>query len=221
MKLTLNPCAKCNPTFITISCVSPTTISTYTKLSMIKSCLSKIPILPQHFAHLVCDGLEVPFILQVMTSADPFLKLAPSVWPKETHRKNNSNNLSVCPFSNQLFNCCSYIQHFKHVIQPIVACCFPFFPRSVRLLCVRKGTDSLFGKVMPELHGSDILLALKAHVFEPWLSMDIIDGLQNYYQNQNTCFDMVWYVLDQQHWEVASFLNAYARLPAEWITAGH
>ena len=44
-------------------------------------------------AHLVCDGLEVPFILQVMTSADPLLEfLHLFVKTRKAQKKHETKN---------------------------------------------------------------------------------------------------------------------------------
>ena len=116
MKFALNSCVKCKPTFITVSCALPIVISTkliqivYDEVLSIIRGLSLTTLTtdlkPQHFAHLVCDGLEVPFILQVMTSADPLLEFHLFAHRKniEKNMKQKSNNLSVRSLSNQSLN---------------------------------------------------------------------------------------------------------------------
>lgn len=117
MKFALNSCVKCKPTFITVSCALPIVISTkliqivYDEVLSIIRGLSLTTLTtdlkPQHFAHLVCDGLEVPFILQVMTSADPLLEFLHLFAHKKNIEKNmkqKSNNLSVRSLSNQSLN---------------------------------------------------------------------------------------------------------------------
>ena len=169
MKFALNSCVKCKPTFITVSCALPIVISTkliqivYDEVLRIIRGLSLTTLTtlttdlkPQHFAHLVCDGLEVPFILQVMTSADPLLEFHLFAHRKniEKNMKQKSNNLSVRSLSNQSLNIfLLYIllsnnsNTLSNQLSLDVSHCFPI--SSVRLLCVRKGTDGLFGKVMP------------------------------------------------------------------------